>query len=120
RGIYLPKERAGEVNAAVDLVRGRVGDGGFFFAHALDATPYYFLSDRNSPTGATLWNDAGTNDGERVRTMEMLRQKHVQLVLTSDQALANERFEPLLEYLTREFHQTNRIGKLVVLEKNSD
>ena len=120
RGVYLPKGRAGEVNATVDLVRERVGEGGFFFAHALDATPYYFLSDRNSPTGATLWNDAGTNDGERVRTMEMLRQKHVHLVLTSDAALANERFEPLVEYLTSEFHETSRIGKIVVLEKNRD
>ena len=110
--------RAGEVNATVEFVRARVDEGGFFFAHALDSTPYYFLADRNSPTGATLWNDAGTNDAERVRTMQMLRQKQVKLVLTSDQALASERYEPLVEYLTSEFHQTKRIGKTVVLERD--
>ena len=118
RGIYLPAVRAGEVNDTVEFVRARVDEGGFFFAHALDSTPYYFLADRNSPTGATLWNDAGTNDAERVRTMQMLRQKQVKLVLTSDQAIASERYEPLVEYLTSEFHQTKRIGKTVVLERD--
>ena len=120
RGVYLPASRAEEVDATVELIRARVDEGGFFFAHALDATPYYFLADRNSPTGATLWNDAGTNDAERTRTMEMLKQKHVELVLTSEQALAGERYEPLLAYLTDEFHRSEMIGKLVVLEKNSN
>ena len=120
RGVYLPARRAEEANATVALIRTRVDEGGFFFAHALDATPYYFLGDRNSPTGATLWNDAGTNDAERTRTMEMLKQKQVKLVLTSDQALAGERYEPLLAYLTDEFHRSETIGKIVVLEKNSN
>jgi hypothetical protein len=120
RGVYLPARRADEVNAMVALIRARVDEGGFFFAHALDATPYYFLANRNSPTGATLWNDAGTNDAERTRTMEMLKQKQVKLVLTSDQALAAERYEPLLAYLTDEFHRSETIGKLVVLVKNSN
>ena len=120
RGVCLPARRAEEVNATVVLIRARVDEGGFFFAHALDATPYYFLADRNSPTGATLWNDAGTNDAERTRTMEMLKQKQVKLVLTSDQALAGERYEPLLAYLTDQFHRSETIGKIVILEKNSN
>ncbi|HWO02234.1 MAG TPA: glycosyltransferase family 39 protein [Blastocatellia bacterium] len=119
RGVYLPARRAAEVNATVDLVRARVEEGGFFFAHALDATPYYFLTNRNSPTGATLWNDAGTNEAERARTMEMLQQKQVKLVLTSDPALAGERYEPLLAYLN-EFRRTAQIGKIVVLEKSNE
>jgi hypothetical protein len=120
RGVYLPARRGEEVNATVDLIRVRVEQGGFFFAHAVNATPYYFLADRNSPTGATLWNDAGTNDAERARTMEMLKQKQVKLVLTSEQALAGERYEPLLEYLNSEFRQTATIGPMLVLEKNSN
>jgi hypothetical protein len=120
RGVYLPARRAEEVTATVALIRTRVDEGSFFFAQALDATPYYFLADRNSPTGATLWNDAGTNDAERARTMEMLKQKQVKLVLTSDQALAGERYEPLLAYLNNEFHRSASIGKTVVLEKNSN
>jgi hypothetical protein len=120
RGVYLPARRAEEVNATVDLIRARVEQGGFFFAHAVNATPYYFLADRNSPTGATLWNDAGTNDAERSRTIEMLRQKQVKLVLTSEQALAGERYEPLVEYLKSEFRQTATIGPMVVLEKNNN
>lgn len=117
-GVYLPAARADEVNGLVELVRDRVSEGGFFFAHALNATPYYFLADRNSPTGATLWNDAGTNEAERIRTMEMLTEKSVELVLTSDEALAGERYDPLLAYLTNEFHRSVTIGKIVVLEKN--
>jgi hypothetical protein len=118
RGIYLAAGRAAEVNATVNYVQSRVGEQGYFFAHALDATPYYFLADRNSPTGATLWNDAGTSDAERVRTMEMLKQQEVGLVLTSEKALEAERYEPLLEYLRTGFHRTEMIGKIIALEKN--
>src|SRR6185503_656299 len=52
RGVYLPGMRATEANSTVDFIRSRVEEGGYFFAHALDGTSYYFLSDRNSPTGA--------------------------------------------------------------------
>jgi hypothetical protein len=52
--------------------------------------------------------------------MEMLKQKQVKLVLTSDQALAGERYEPLLADLNNEFHRSASIGKTVVLEKNSN
>ena len=118
RGVYLPDKRAGETDSTVEFIRSRVEDGGYFFAHALDATSYYFLSDRNSPTGATLWNDAGTNDAERARTIEALRAKQVRLVLTSEEALSRERYEPLLEYLKNDFHQGAVIGKTVFLERN--
>ena len=89
------------------------------FAHALDATSYYFLADRNSPTGATLWNDAGTNNAERARTVAALQEKQVRLVLTSEQAMANERYQPLLELLQNDFHQTETIGKMIFLERNN-
>src|SRR5262249_30949239 len=78
-GIYLPRDRGEEVDAAVNLIRARVGEGEYFFAHSVDATSYYFLSARNSPTGATLWNDAGTNDAERASTMQRLQRNNVRL-----------------------------------------
>ena len=118
RGIYLPAARAAEVNATVDLIRERVEEGGYFFAHALDATSFYFLANRKSPTGATLWNDAGTNDAERARTMNALREKQVRLVLTNEQAIQAEHYEPLAEYLKNDFHSTVTIGKTIFLERN--
>lgn len=118
RGVYLPNKRATEVSAAVDLIQSQVPEGGYFFAHALDATSYYFLANRNSPTGATLWNDAGTNDAERARTLKSLTDKQVRLVLTSDQALSNERYGPLIEYLKNNFYQSTTVGKLIFLERN--
>jgi hypothetical protein len=118
RGVYLPGKRAAEVSAAVEFIQSRVPEGGYFFAHALDATSYYFLADRNSPTGATLWNDAGTSDAERARTMKSLRDKQVRLVLTSGQASGGEGYGPLLDYMRDSFHQGGAIGKLIFLERN--
>ena len=118
RGIYLPKARAQQVNATVEFIRSHVGEGGYFFAHSLDATSYYFLSERNSPTGATLWNDTGTNDAERARTMTALREKEVRLVLTSKQAMAAERYAPLIDYLRNDFHESAVIGGTILLERD--
>lgn len=118
RGIYLPGKQAAEVNSTVDFIQSRVDENGYFFAHALDAASYYFLADRNSPTGATLWNDAGTSDAERARTLEALRAKEVRLVLTGEQALAGERYKPLIDYLKNDFHQTAIAGKTIFLERN--
>lgn len=118
RGIYLPGKQAADVNSTVDFIQSHVDENGYFFAHALDAASYYFLADRNSPTGATLWNDAGTSDAERARTVETLRGKEVRLVLTSEQALAGERYGPLLDYLKNDFHQVAVAGKTIFLERN--
>ena len=118
RGVCLPARRAAEVDSTVEFIRGRVQDGGYFFAHALDATPYYFLADRNSPTGATLWNDAGTNDAERARTMKMLGEKDVRLILSSAQALDAEHYQPLADFIKNDFHETASIGRVVFLERN--
>jgi hypothetical protein len=114
----LPGRAAADVNSTVDFIQSRVDENGYFFAHALDAASYYFLADRNSPTGATLWNDAGTNDLERGRTIEALQSKEVRLVLTSEQALAGERYKPLLDYLKNDFHQTATVGRTIFLERN--
>jgi hypothetical protein len=118
RGIYLPLDRAAEVNSLVSAIQSQVEEGGYFFAHALDATSYYFLTDRNSPTGATLWNDTGTNERERIRTMEALHEKNVRLVLTSAQAMDGEPYQPLRDYLNNDFHFAQSIGKTILLERN--
>jgi hypothetical protein len=118
RGVYLPPKRARDVNAIVSIIRSRVEPGGYFFAHALDTTSYYFLADRNSPTSATLWNDTGTNDAERARTADALRRLGVRLVLTSKHALAVERYGPLLDLLRTDFHETTTIGQTIILERN--
>jgi len=118
RGVYMPSARALEVNQTVELIQTRVEAGGYFFAHAIEATPYYFLAERNSPTGATLWNDAGTDDAERARILQLLREKDVRLVLTSNRALEAERYDPLLMFLKNAFRESGTIGRLVLLERN--
>ncbi len=117
RGVYFPQKQASDMGSIVALIRERVPEDGFFFAHALDAANYYFLAGRNSPTRAMLWNGAGTSDPERVRTLESLKQNNVRLVVTSDRALAAERYQPLLDYLKSDFRQTGVIGRMVILEK---
>ena len=116
RGIYLPNLQATEVTSTVEFIQSQVAEGGYFFAHALDATSYYFLADRNSPTGATLWNDAGTDDAERARTVKTLRDKQVRLVLTNAQAFSNEHYGPLLDYLD-DFRHSASIGKFTFIER---
>jgi hypothetical protein len=117
-GVYLPAKRARRVNAVVELIRSRVEPGGYLFAHSLDSTGYYFLADRKSPTAATLWNDTGTDDAERARLIGALREKQVRLVLTSNSALAAERYTPLLDMLSVDYHQINKFGQMIVLERN--
>jgi hypothetical protein len=117
RGVYFPQKQASEMDSIVALLGERVPEHGFFFAHAPDAANYYFLAGRNSPTRAMLWNGAGTSDAERVRTLESLKQNDVRVVMTSDRALASERYQPLLEFLKSEFRQTRVIGRMLILEK---
>ena len=117
RGIYFPANRARRINDVVALVRSKVEPGGYMFAHSLDSSSYYFLADRNSPTAATLWNDTGTDDAERARIIDVLREKRVRLVLTSRNALASERYGPLIEMLRNEFHEVDKIGQVVFLER---
>jgi hypothetical protein len=117
RGIYLPSDRAQQVDALVAAIQLQVEQGGYFFAHALDATSYYFLAGRKSPTGATLWNDTGTSDRERVRTLQSLRDKNVRLVLTSEQAMSAEPYQPLRDYLDNDFQTKQVIGKTILLER---
>ncbi len=118
RGVYLTPKRANEVNTLVQLIHSRVEPGSYMFAHSVDATSYYFLADRNSPTAATLWNDTGTNNAERARIVGALREKQVRLVLTSDHAMEAEKYSPLLELLMGDYRETTRIGEIVVLERN--
>lgn len=117
RGVRFTQRQASEMDSIVGLIRERVPEDGYFFAHALDAANYYFLAGRNSPTRAMLWNGAGTNDPERVRTLESIKQNNVRLVVTSDRALAAERYQPLVDYLKSDFRQTGVIGSMVILEK---
>ena len=93
-------------------------EDGFFFAPRTGCANYYFLAGRNSPTRAMLWNGAGTNDPERVRTLESIKQNDVRLVLTSDSALAAERYQPLLDHLKSNFRKTAVMGRMVILEKD--
>ena len=48
--------------------------------------------------------------------MGRLVEEDVRLVLTDDQALENERFAPLKEFLAG-FKETGRIGKTIILER---
>ncbi|HSF25267.1 MAG TPA: glycosyltransferase family 39 protein, partial [Blastocatellia bacterium] len=120
RGVYFPPRQAFEMDSIVALIHERVPEGGYFFAHALDATNYYFLAGRDSPTRAMLWNGAGTNDPERVRTLDSMKRNGVRLVVTSEQALAAERYQPLLDYFRSDFRQTRIIGRMVILEKSTE
>jgi hypothetical protein len=50
--------------------------------------------------------------------MEALREKNVRLVLTSEQAMNGEPYEPLRDYLNNDFHFAQSIGKTILLERN--
>jgi hypothetical protein len=118
RGVLFSKKQATDIEEVVAFIRERVPENGFFFAHALDSTNYYFLAARRSPTRAMLWNDAGTDDPERINTLESLKANDVQLVVTTEAAMRNEHYRPLLDFLTNEFHESARIGSRVFLERN--
>lgn len=117
RGVYFPREVAAEITEVVAYIQERVPPGGYFFAHSRAGSSYLFLSGRRSPSRAQFWGGVGVSEEERAATLRALEERGVRLVLTSEQDLASEKYEPMRAYLSSNFRPSRRIGSVLVLER---
>jgi hypothetical protein len=117
RGVYFPAARAREIDEVVSYINQQVEEGGFFFAHAYAGSSYLFLADRNNPSGAQFWGGVGVTEGERDETLKTIDEKQVELVITTDRDLKAEAYEPMRDYLERNYKKDRQFGEVIMLKR---
>jgi hypothetical protein len=117
RSVFYPAEEAREIEQVVSWIQQRVPEGGYFFPESYTGSSYLFLAARRNPSGAQFWGGVGVTDNERAETLRALDEKQVNLIVASDKDLAAEKYEPMRRYIEEHFHETRRIGDVVILER---
>ncbi len=117
RGVYFPESIAREIDDVVDYIQQRVPPDGYFFAHSYAGSSFLFLADRNNPSGAQFWGGVGVSDEEKRRTLAAIAEKDVRLIITSEKDLAAEKFTAMREYISGNYNLSNRIGDVIILER---
>jgi hypothetical protein len=116
-GAYFPAETAREIDEVTRYLQQHVGEDGYFFAQSYAGSAYLFLADRKNPSGAQFWGGVGVSPGERAATLETLDEKKVGLIITSAKDMEAEKYQPMREYIERNFKQAVQIGDVVILER---
>jgi hypothetical protein len=116
RGVCFPESIAREIDDVVDYVQQRVPPDGYFFAHSYAGSSFLFLADRNNPSGAQFWGGVGVSDDEKSRTLAAIKERNVNLIVTSEKDLAAEKFTAMREYISSNYDLSNRIGDVIILE----
>jgi hypothetical protein len=117
-GVYFPTSTAREIDDVVAYIQENVPPGGYFFAQSYAGSSFLFLADRRNPSGAQFWGGVGVSDAERAATLKSLEEKQVNLIVTSERDLAAERYEPMREYIDRNFRVSKVLGEVIVLERS--
>jgi hypothetical protein len=118
-GVYFPNATSREIDDVVAYIQEKVPPGGYFFAQSYAGSSFLFLADRRNPSGAQFWGGVGVSDAERAATLKSLEEKQVNLIVTSERDLAAERYEPMREYIDRNFKLSQVVGDVVILERVS-
>jgi ribosomal protein RSM22 (predicted rRNA methylase) len=58
----------------------------------------------------------GVSSAERAATLEEIDRKQVNLIITSDEVMTNEKYEPLKDYINRTFKTATHFGDVLILE----
>ncbi len=117
RGVYFPAERAREIDSVTRYIERRVEAGGYFFAQSYAGSSYLFLADRNNPSGAQFWGGVGVTEEERAETLKAIEEKHVHLIVTSRKDLEAETYQPMRDYINKEFRPAAEAGDTLILER---
>lgn len=117
RGVYFPREVAEQIDRIVVYVQERIPSGGYVFAQSNGGSPYLFLTGRKNPSTAQFWGGVGVSSAERAATLEEIDRKQVNLIITTDEVMSNEKYEPLKEYIDRAFKTATHFGDVLILER---
>jgi 4-amino-4-deoxy-L-arabinose transferase-like glycosyltransferase len=117
QGVYFPAATAGLIEEVVNYVQQRVPPGGYAFAQSDAGTSFLFLSGRRNVSNAQFWIGVGVTQEERASTLERIDKNQTKLIITSDEVLAAEKYEPMRDYIDRNFKATARFDEVLILER---
>ena len=117
RGVYFPAATAAGIDNAVGYIQQRVPPGGNAFAQSDAGTSLLFLSNRRNVSNAQFWIGVGVTQEERAATLERIDKGQTKLIITSDEVLAAEKYEPMRDYIERNFKPTARFDDVLMLER---
>ena len=117
RGVYFPAATAAAIDNAVSYIQQRVPTGGNAFAQSDAGTSLLFLSNRRNVSNAQFWIGVGVTQEERAATLARIDKSQTKLIITSDEVLAAEKYEPMRDYIERNFKPTVRFDDLLMLER---
>ena len=117
RGVYFPAATAAVIDNAVSYIQQRVPADGNAFAQSDAGTSLLFLSNRKNVSNAQFWIGVGVTQEERAATLERIDKSRTNLIITSDEVLAAEKYEPMRDYIERNFKPSVRFDDVLMLER---
>lgn len=117
RGVYFPAATAAVIDNAVGYIQQRVPTVGNAFAQSDAGTSLLFLSNRRNVSNAQFWIGVGVTQEERAATLDRIDKSQTKLIITSDEVFAAEKYEPMREYIERNFKPTVRFDDVLMLER---
>jgi hypothetical protein len=105
------------IDEAAGFIQQRVPIDGNAFAQSDAGTSLLFLSDRENVSNAQFWVGVGVTEEERAATLERIDNSQTKLIITSDEVLAVEKYEPMRLYIERHFRPTVRFQDVLMLER---
>lgn len=117
RRVYFPAAAAAVIDGAVGYIQQRVPTGGNAFAQSDAGTSLLFLSNRRNVSNAQFWIGVGVSREEREATLDRIDKSRTKLIITSDEVLAAEKYEPMRDYIERNFKPTERFDDVLMLER---
>jgi hypothetical protein len=117
RGIYFPAATAAMIDNAVGYIQQRLPTGGSGFAQSDAGTSLLFLSGRRNVSNAQFWIGVGVTQEERAATLDRIDKGRINLIITSDEVRAAEKYEPMRVYIEQYFRPTVRFDDVLMLER---
>jgi hypothetical protein len=116
-GVCFPAATAAVIDNAVSYIQQRVPTGGNAFAQSDAGTSLLFLSNRRNVSNAQFWIGVGVTQQERAATLDRIDKSQTKLIITSDEVLAAEKYEPMRDYIERNFKPAVRFDDVLMLER---
>ncbi|HKA19617.1 MAG TPA: glycosyltransferase family 39 protein [Blastocatellia bacterium] len=120
RGAYFPAATATMIDKAVRYIQDQVDVDSNAFAQSDAGTSLLFLANRRNVSNAQFWVGVGVTEGERAATLDRIDKSQTKLIITSDEVLAAEKYDPMRDYIERNFKPTVRFDEVLLLERRTN
>jgi len=120
RGTFFPATTASLIDSAVNYIQEKVDPEGNAFAQSDAGTSLLFLANRRNVSNAQFWIGVGVTRAERAATLDRIDKSRTKLIITNDEVLAAEKYEPMREYIERNFEPTVRLDEVLMLERRTN